>query len=154
MKRKALYSLLLLVSISCQKNDELSIDFRAVITEYQNQVPLPSIKNKDSEKYLYVVNFEKKGNDTLFNLIRCPGISKFDSISGIYQDKTLKPLAIIDNDKLGKNSYYQIRKKDVNDFVVNEFSSREDFPPLYRYRIKNKKIVLIQIDTISDNWKK
>ncbi|WP_264564677.1 hypothetical protein [Flavobacterium sp. N3904] len=152
MKRITLCLLLQILLISCKK-DELSMDFKKVIIEYQNKVPLPEIKNSGDDTYLYVVNFEKKGNDTLFNLIRCPGVSKFDSISGIYQDETLKPLAILDKNKLGK-SYYQMKRKDVNNFVVNNFSSREDFPPLYRYQIKNKKIVLIQIDTISDNWKR
>jgi hypothetical protein len=128
------------------------MDLKKVIQEYQNKVPLPEIKNSDTERYLYVVNFQKKGNDTLFNLIRCPSISKYDSISGIYQDEVLKPLAIIDKDKLGI-SYYQIKKEDISNFISNN-SFREDFPPLYRYQIKNKKILLIQIDTISDNWKK
>lgn len=151
MKRITIYLLLPIFLISCKK-DELSIDFKNVIIHYQNNVPLPEIKNQKTDKYLYVVNFDKKGNDTLFNIIRCPSISKYDSISGIYQDKTLKPLAIIDKDKLGIN-YYQIKNKEINDFVARH-SSREDFPPLYRYQIKNKKIVLIKIDTISDNWKR
>lgn len=151
MKRKALCLFLLLVFISCKK-EELSVDFRKVILEYQSNVPLPKIKNTNIDKYLYVVNFQKKGNDTLFNLIRCPSISKNDSVSGIYEDEILKPLAIIDKNKLGI-SHYQIKKKDVDNFISNEFF-REDFPPLYRYKIKNKRIVLIKIDTISDNWKK
>lgn len=151
MKRIIFCLLLTILLVSCKK-DELNVDFKKVIIEYQNRVPLPEVKNSDTDKYLYVVNFQKKGNDTLFNLIRCPSISKYDSISGIYQDEVLKPLAIIDKNKLG-TSYYQIKSEDVNNFI-NHNSLREDFPPLYRYQIKNKKIVLIQIDTISDIWKK
>lgn len=151
MKIKGFYLFILLILISCKK-DELSVDFKKVIMEYQSNVPLPSIKSKDTDKYLYVVKFEKKGNDTLFNLIRCPRISKYDTVSGIYQDENLKPLAIIDKDKLGENSCYLKKNEKVNDFVINNFSHKEDFPPLYRYRIKEKKIILIQIDTISDNW--
>ena len=150
MKRTSLCLLLTMFLVSCKK-DELNVEFEKVIIEYQNRVPLPAKKKSDTDRYLYVVNFQKIGKDTLFNLIRCPSISKYDSISGIYQYENLKPLAIIDKNNIGIN-YYQMKKKDISNFISKSF--REDFPPLYRYQIKNKKIVLIQIDTISDNWEK
>ena len=151
MKICFIYVCLSLFLISCKKND-LSTELKKEVVEYQKKVPLPSVKNEETSKFLYVINFEKKGNDTLFNLIRCPGISKFDSITGIYQDDVLKPLVIIDRHELGKNWLYLKKDNGVNNFIINNLHSIEDYPPLYKYRIKNKKIILIKIDTISYNW--
>jgi hypothetical protein len=142
------FTFFLLVLVSCQKK-ELAEDFRNEIIQYQKSIPLPSKK----DKYVYVVNFFRDGNDTLFNLIRCSGFSKYDNISGIYRDELLKPLAIIDKDALGSKDYYVIKKsEDIQDYT--RLHLKEDFPPLYRYKIKNKKIVLMKVDTIGLRWEK
>lgn len=142
------YLFLFTVFVSCQK-EELATEFRNEIIKYQKEIPLPV----SAEKYLYVGSFSRVGNDTLFNLIRCPGLSKYDTILGVYQDSSLKPLAIIDNKNIGKNFIHVKRK---NHGIQNYISIRpkEDFPPLYRYKVKNNKIILIKIDTISNRWEK
>lgn len=146
---KKIYLLLVFVILSSCQKKELSYEFRDVILKYQKKIPLPM----NAEKYVYVVHFFRFENDTLFNLIRCSGISNHDSVSGVYQDKTLKPLIIIDRDKLGKKIFYLKKlNKNISDYY--RLQLKEDFPPLYRYKIKNNKIILINIDTISDHWKK
>lgn len=129
------------------KKKELSHEFRNGIIEYQKNVPLPIL----AKNHIYVVKFSKKDGDTVFNLIRCPGLSKFDSVSGVYKDDELKPLAIIDYQNLGGDLYTR-KRSDVKSFIPVRM--KEDFPPLYRYKIKNRKIILIGIDTISDRWEK
>lgn len=145
MKPKYLL-ILFVVFASCQKN-ELSNEFRNEIIKYQTNTPLPI----SSKKYIYVIKFSQINGDTLFNLIRCPSLSKFDSVSGIYQDELLKPLAIIDPQNIGKKLYTK-KKNSIDNFISTQ--SKEDFPPLYRYKIKNDKITLVSIDTISDRWEK
>jgi hypothetical protein len=142
------FTLLLLVLISCQKK-ELSEDFRNEIIQYQKSIPLPSKK----DKYIYVANFFRDGNDTLFNLIRCSGLSKYDNVSGVYSDELLKPLAIIDKDTLGSKNYYLTKKSEDIQYYIR-LHLKEDFPPLYRYKIKNKKIILMKVDTIGLRWEK
>lgn len=138
---------LLIVFASCQKED-LNAEFRNEIIEYQKKIPIPY----SAEKYIYVANFSRIGNDTVFNLIRTPGLSKYDNVWGIYQDELLQPLAIIDSQNLGKNLLYNSRKnRKIQDYI--SIRLKEDFPPLYRYKIKKQKVILIKIDTISDNWR-
>jgi hypothetical protein len=144
---KPKYLLIILVVFASCKKSELSNEFRNEIIKYQTNTPLPT----SPKNYIYVANFSQKNGDTLFNLIRCPGLSKFDSVSGIYQDELLKPLAIIDPQNIGKKLYSK-KKNSIDNFISTR--PKEDFPPLYRYKIKNNKITLVSIDTISDRWEK
>lgn len=149
--KTCLICVLLFTSLISCKQEELSSEFKKEIVKYQKNIPLPTMRSGKSKTFLYVVNFEKKVADTLFNLIRCPGVSKFDSISGIYKDADLRPLAIIDRNNLGTDRLYFKKSEDLSKYINDSYLT-EDFPPLYQYKIKNGKIILIKIDTISDQW--
>lgn len=142
------FMLLFFLFLSSCQNQDLDENFRKEIIQYKKKVPLPS----NEERYLYLVNFSQRGNDTLFTIIRSPGISKHDIVTGIYEDKSLLPLAIIDDAKLGINYYNTIKNENISDFVRTQV--KEDFPPLFTYKVSNNKIKLVKIDTISDRWTK
>lgn len=153
MKNILIFVFALFLFSSC--GNDLSKELKTEIIKYQENIPLPKKGEiKDKNKFLYVIKFEKKENDTLFNLIRCPSLSKYDKVSGIYEDNSLKPFAIIDPDKLGEKILYTPINKNVSSYINSGTHFKEDYPPLYRYKIKNKKIRLISIDTISYKWAK
>ena len=153
MKNILIFTLALFLFSSC--GNDLSKELKAEIIKYQENIPLPKNSEiKEKNKFLYVIKFEKKGNDTLFKLIRCPNLSKYDKVIGIYEDNSLKPLAIIDPNKLGEKFLYTPINVDVSSYINLGPRFKEDYPPLYRYKIKNKKIRLISIDTISYKWEK
>ena len=114
----------------------------------------PNLKNGEKKRiYVYSATFWKNKKDTLLVITRSssgipPNIKGF----GIYEDNKLKPTFIVDQNNLG--SQFVLKKiNDIKkDFYWHEKNFPESFPPVYTYKINNRKLGLIKIDTIWKHW--
>jgi hypothetical protein len=144
--------------ISCYNNDSLDNQFKKVIIDYQNKYPIPTGKVKTGKYiFIYSVNFKKNGNDTILEIKRTSSgidsiISKRSGDGGIYEDKELKPTLIIDNYKLGTKFILKKNIKIDKKYYNCSEIFNEGFTPIHTYKISNKNIELIKIDTVWKHW--
>lgn len=151
--------IILLISftlISSNQSKDINESFRNAVIEYQKAYPIPTSKHTKKRTYVYSVVFYKKDNDTLFYVVRTStGTEREFNFLGIYSDKILKPTIISDEENLSsKMVFNKIRNKELEKFYFYDKNGPEKFPPLYRYSIKDKKLKLIKIDTLSEKWEK
>ncbi|MFH6988382.1 hypothetical protein ACHRVW_11605 [Flavobacterium collinsii] len=144
--------------IGCKKH-ELNSELEKSILEYQKKVPIPVLKEKNnySEKFrfIYIVDFSLKDKDTVVHIVRRPsGIRKDTRYYGLYEINKFTPVVIDDEYNLGKKFIKsKIRNSSLQRFELAENKLHfTDYPPVYSYVIKNDKINLISIDTVSNNW--
>ena len=142
--------------ISSNQSKDLNESFKNAIIEYQKAYPIPTSKHTKRRNYVYSVVFYKKHNDTLFYVVRTStGTEREFNFWGIYSDKILKPTIIGDEENLSsKMVFNKIRNKALEKFYFYDKNGPEEFPPLYRYLIKDRKLKLIKIDTLSEKWEK
>jgi len=144
--------------ISCNNNESLDYQFKKVIIDYQNKYPIPNGKEKTGKYiFIYSVKFKKNGNDTILEIKRTSSgidsiISKRSGDGGIYEDKELKPTLIIDNDKLGTKFILKKNIKIDKKYYNRSEIFNEGFTPIHTYKISNKNIELIKIDTVWKHW--
>ena len=159
MRTKSILLIIILsFLISCNNNESLDNQFKKVIIDYQNKYPVPAGKEKTGKDiFIYSVNFKKNGNDTIFEIKRTSSgidsiISKRSGDGGIYEDKELLPTLIIDNDKLGTKYIFKKNIKIDKKYYNRSESFNEGFTPIHTYKISNKNIELIKIDTVWKHW--
>ena len=142
--------------ISSNQVKDLNENFRNAVIEYQKAYPIPTTKQTKKRTYFYSVVFYKKETDTLFYILRSSsGTEREFNFLGIYSDKILKPTIIGDEENLSSEMVFnKIRNKELEKFYFYDKNGPEEFPPLFRYTIKDKKINLIKIDTLSEKWEK
>ena len=45
------------------------------------------------------------------------------------------------------------KNQSINEFIIPKTKKQYvDYPPVYTYKVKNSKVALYAIDTISNNW--
>jgi len=160
MKKKIVLVIFMSILLTCCKKSNHDLDknlYDAILT-YQERYPIPKSKEGEFNRtiYLYKVYFFKEKTDTMIILQRSPaGLSKLDKGYGIYKDETLYPTFVYDKNNLGSKF---IRRK-VSDAKKNkEFywligaTPSERFPPVYKYKVQNKELKLVKIDTVWKTW--
>jgi hypothetical protein len=158
LKNILLLGLTFLFFFACENKENLDIKFRNLIIDYQKQYPIPTGKQRKVEPiYLYSVKFKKKLNDTIIEITRISSgidsvISKRSGDGAIYEDKELKPTLIMDNDKLGNRFILKKINKIDKKYYNRSDIFDEGFTPIYTYKVRNKNIQLIKIDTIWKHW--
>ncbi len=151
---KKYVTILLFLFISCTHN--LNENFRETMIEYQKKFPVPPEANnsKSTKKYIYEAVFSKSDGDTLLTLTRT--YSKVDGAFyggyEIMQDTELKPFVIIDVFNVSGDLVHKKPKEKVHSWWdagedYDEYYAKQ-YTPLYRYKIKNKKIHLLEKDII------
>ena len=154
--KKLFYILITVFFVNCiNKSEQKSLNdpLNQIIIQYQKKYPA-NVKNLES-KYIYGIQFLKEKKDTIIILQRSSsGILRNIKSIGVYKSEIIYPTLIIDEDKLGIKFYDKFKLKQIQkEFYLDENSSfPERFPPIYKYRIKNKNIELIKIDTIWNSW--
>lgn len=144
------------ICISCRESKENTLDVNLynVLLDYQKTYPIPD-KNPKKLIYIYKAYFWKVNRDTVLEIQRSPaGINKLDKGFGVYIDDILKPTLIYDKDSLGKEF---ILKKLINEskkqyYWINKGNAPESFPPIYSYLVRDKKMILVKIDTVWKHW--
>lgn len=159
MRLKSILLLIILsFFISCNNNESLDNQFKKVIIDYQNKYPIPAGKEKTGKSiFIYSVKFKKNGNDTILEIKRTSSgldsiISKRSGDGGIYEDKELKSTLIIDNDKLGTKFILKKNIKIDKKYYNRSEIFNEGFTPIHTYKISDKNIELIKIDTVWKHW--
>ncbi len=155
MRLKSILIVIFSFFISCSNNEILDSHLKKVIIDYQNKYPIPV--GKEKYIFIYSVNFKKNGNDTILEIKRTSSgidsiISKRSGDGGIYEDKELKPTLIIDNDKLGNKFILKKNTRIDNKFYNRSKIFNEGFTPIHTYKISDKNIELIKIDTVWRHW--
>ena len=102
---KNIIAVVFLLLLSCCKNYNNNLDKNLydAILKYQEDYPIPKVNHNGVSQsiYLYKVYFYKEKKDTIILLQRSPaGLSKLDKGYGIYQDDTLYPTFIYDDNNL------------------------------------------------------
>lgn len=156
--KKLLFGLILLFFFACKKDENLDNNFKNVIIDYQKRYPIPLKKRRINESiYIYSAYFEKNKNDTLLNITRTSGginniIFKKSGGFGVYEDSELKPTLLYDNENLASKfilkKFIKIDKKYYKKSDIFD----EGFTPIHTYKISNKNIELIKIDTVWKHW--
>lgn len=158
--KKNIIAVTFLLFLTCCKNynDDLDKNLYNAILKYQKKYPIPKLNHKEVGQmiYLYKVYFFKEKKDTIILLQRSPaGLSKLDKGYGIYQDDILYPTFIYDDNNLGT----KFIKNKVNDTEKNKkfywligATPPENFPPVYKYKVKNNELQLVKIDTVWQKW--
>jgi hypothetical protein len=158
--RKNIIAVIFLLLLTCCKNynNDLDKNLYDAILKYQEDYPIPKLSHSEEGQtiYLYKVYFFKEKKDTIIVLQRSPaGLSKLDKGYGIYQDDSLNPTFIYDDNNLGtkfiKNKINDTEKNKKFYWLIGATPS-ERFPPVYKYKIQNKELKLVKIDTIWKTW--
>lgn len=139
--------------VNIETKKDLSIELENSILEYQRKIPIPS--NGARKKFVYIVEFLLNGNDTILKINRkSKGIFKHINYYGVYKIENKIPVVILDEHNLGnKFIKNKIKNSLLKDFQIEYLNSEYgEYPPVYTYIIKENKINLSRIDTISNKW--
>ena len=159
MKQNIIAVICFLLLTCCKNfNNDLDKNLYDIILKYQGDYPIPKVNHNETNQtiYLYKVYFYKEKKDTIILLQRSPaGLSKLDKGYGIYQDDTLYPTFIYDDNNLGgkfiKNKKNDIEKNKKFYWIIGAAPS-ESFPPVYKYKIQSKELKFVKIDTVWRTW--
>lgn len=144
---------------SCQnKESNINQQLYNVLVDYQTKNPLPTKENSSKTfylisknlKYVYEASFYKDGS--LYITLNPIGVNIEEKSYGIYQDHTLKPTYVIDDDKVGKKFIIKYIKKDLDKFTMNKVPVIDVIYPTYIYKIKGDRLILS--DSIRGNSRK
>jgi hypothetical protein len=158
--KKYIFSVFVLLLLSCDdKSKEVGLEknFYTKIIDYQKKYPIPKVI-KEYQKgviYVYLVECYKEDNDTLITVGRFPaGISKSDTVYGVYKNEELQPTFIFDQSNLcDKLITKKIENKNNDKFYRSDKSTfPESFPPIFKYKLKNNKLSLVKIDSVWLKW--
>lgn len=140
--------------IASPKKD-LNIELENSIKQYQHKIPIPS--NGGRKKFIYVAEFLLSDNDTILKINRqSKGIFKNVNYYGVYKVENNIPVVILDEHNLGEKFVKsKIKNASLKDFQIDYLTGEYDeYPPVYTYVIKENRINLSRIDTISNKWLK
>lgn len=154
------FILLTLLIVSCSdKSKKIGLEksLYKIIVDYQEKYPIPrGIKEyKKDAIHIYLLDCLKENNDTLITIGRFPaGISKFDDFFGVYNNDELEPTFIFDKNNLC-NKLIIKKIKNINNknfYRDDKITYPESYPPVYKYKFKKNKLLLIKIDSIWLKW--
>ncbi|MBN8643439.1 MAG: hypothetical protein J0L86_16630 [Flavobacteriales bacterium] len=151
---KRIYIFFLLLFINCTNKKEINLELENAIVDYQTKVPFPKSNKKEGYVFLYEVNFTKSKNDTLIQIVRRPsGVVENSDCFGVFFVNNY-PVIMYDDYKISGHFINEKKKnQNINEFIIPKTKKQYvDYPPVYTYKVKNSKLDLYAIDTISNKW--
>ncbi|WP_163409249.1 hypothetical protein [Flavobacterium ajazii] len=139
--------------VNIETKKDLSTELESSILEYQSKIPIPSYGGR--KKFIYIVEFLLNGNDTIIKINRkSKGIFKHINYYGVYKIENRIPVVILDENNLGKKFFKnKIKNSLLKDFQIDYLNGEYgEYPPVYTYIVKENRINLSRIDTISNKW--
>ena len=151
MKKLILISLLILLCISCEKENILKANLLKEVNLYRKENIINNLLQESAEFYSkahYLIHFDKIKNDTIITITLEPiGIEKNntkDNIYGVYEGNII----IQDTQNIGIK-YYKKTKMKLNDYETDiKFISDLQYP-LWIYKLKNDSLIVI--DKVGEN---
>ena len=159
----------LLVFISCvEKNENTGLvnsekyfdtSLYRVLLNYQKLYPIPTNTKNEPEIYVYIASFYKVKDDTTMNIIRSSqGYRSLEDTQayGPYEDHSLAPTIINDSKYFYSKNF--IKKVIIDTQSLKRFRPirgvdySETFPPVFEYKVSNRKLLLNRIDTGWKRW--
>ena len=143
MKIFYMYFIFLFLLINCKKenkNSFFSKNLEREILRYQKDHAIP--QKSLYKLFIYEIFFSRK-NDTILTITVSPTGIRSNNGYGIYKNEILKPLYIIDNEKLGKKFIKLYKKTDMEDYNLRGLPPHIDIIyPVYKYKVKGDKLIL------------